>query len=50
MIRVVAVVHYVAVASTTPVPPYSSWTTAAPTIQEAVDAATVPGALAACRT
>ena len=38
-------VHYVAPLSPSPTPPYSSWETAARTIQEAVDAATIPGAL-----
>ncbi len=38
-------VHHVALVSNNPQTPYGSWATAARTIQEAVDAAVVPGAL-----
>ena len=44
-ITVAEVVHYVSAASPNPVPPYNSWDTAAQSIQAAVDAVTVPGAL-----
>jgi len=44
MVQVVEAVHYVVLGSPTPVWPYASWDTAAPTIQEAVDAAAIAGA------
>jgi len=45
MIHVTAATHYVAAESGSPVWPFISWATAASTIQDAVDAAAIPGAL-----
>jgi hypothetical protein len=46
MVHVIAQpVYYVARSNSTPAAPYSSWTSAATNIQNAIDAATVPGAL-----
>ncbi len=38
-------VHYVSLATVLPTPPFSAWETAAPTVQAAIDAATIPGSL-----
>lgn len=45
MVRVVEEVHYVALNSPNPLPPFTSWATAATNIQHAVDVAVLPGAL-----
>src|SRR5437764_5718862 len=38
-------IRYVDVNSANPAPPYTNWATAAKTIQDAVDAASIPGAI-----
>ena len=42
---VVQPIHYVSLSTQRPTPPFASWETATPSIQAAIDAATIPGSL-----